>query len=62
MALFLGDRLVTLLRDDKPGLAWAGMWDLPGGGREGDEGPLACACRETREEVGIDPTGLAPLW
>lgn len=62
MALFLGDRLVTLLRDDTPGLPWAGMWDLPGGGREGDESPLACACREAREEVGIDPTGTAPLW
>ena len=31
-------RLLTYLRDDKPGLNWAGMWDLPGGGREGEVG------------------------
>jgi 8-oxo-dGTP diphosphatase len=29
------------------------MWDLPGGGREGDETPAACVIRETREEVGL---------
>lgn len=62
VALLLGDRLVSVLRDDKPGLAWANMWDLPGGGREGDEVPWDCALRETREEVGLDLTGLAPAW
>jgi 8-oxo-dGTP diphosphatase len=57
LALFLGDRLVVLHRDDKPGLLWAGYWDLPGGGREGTETPLACVLRETHEEVSlrIDP-------
>lgn len=40
-------------RDNKPGLPYAGMWDLPGGGREGNETPLQCAAREVREELGI---------
>jgi 8-oxo-dGTP diphosphatase len=51
---------VTLLRDDKPGLPWANMWDLPGGGREADETPLDCLIREVREEVGLDLTGMTP--
>ena len=29
------DRLLTYLRDDKPGIPFPGIWDLPGGGREG---------------------------
>lgn len=53
LALFLGEHLVVLQRDDKPGLLWPGFWDLPGGGREGDETPLSCALRETFEEVSL---------
>ena len=30
-----------------------GQWDLPGGGREGDESPIDCALREVEEEFGI---------
>lgn len=52
-ALFCGDRVLTLLRDDLPGLAWAGFWDLPGGGREGAEDAAACVLREIAEEVGL---------
>jgi 8-oxo-dGTP diphosphatase len=29
------------------------MWDLPGGGREGNETPAQCVIRETAEEVGL---------
>ncbi len=44
LALYLGDALAVLLRDATPDLIWAGYWDLPGGGREGSETPLAlCA-------------------
>ncbi|WP_299044494.1 NUDIX hydrolase [uncultured Tateyamaria sp.] len=53
LALFVGDRLATLLRDDTPGLLWANYWDLPGGGHEADETPLECALRETREELSL---------
>ncbi|MEP4195025.1 MAG: NUDIX hydrolase [Aliishimia sp.] len=50
LALFVGDKLVLLHRDDKPGLLWPGYWDMPGGGREGAETPLDTALRETFEE------------
>ena len=45
--------VVAYLRDDKPGIPWPGLWDLPGGGREGDESPIECALREVEEEFGI---------
>ncbi|MDF1727285.1 MAG: NUDIX hydrolase [Sulfitobacter sp.] len=61
-ALFIGKRLAVILRDDTPGLPWAGHWDFPGGGREGQEAPLTCARRECREELGIDFEGDALLW
>lgn len=52
-AFFCGCSVLTCLRDDHPGLGWAGHWDLPGGGREGDEGPEACLLRELEEEFGL---------
>lgn len=45
--------MLCLLRDDIPGLPWPGHWDLPGGGREGDESPQDCALRELDEEFGL---------
>jgi len=53
LALFVGDQLAVLLRDDKPGLLWANHWDLPGGGREAKETPLQCVLRETEEELSL---------
>lgn len=46
-------RILTYRRDVKPGLPWPGLIDLPGGGREGDESPAMCACRELHEEFGL---------
>lgn len=31
IALFCGDKLLTILRDDKASIPWANMWELPGG-------------------------------
>ena len=53
IVLLIGDRLLTLLRDDIPGISYPGWWDMPGGGREEGESPEACVLRETREEFGL---------
>lgn len=62
LALFLGSDLAVILRDNYPGLPFAGYWDLPGGGREGGEGPLDCALRECREELGLNVPRQAVIW
>lgn len=54
IALICADAVVAYLRDDKEGIPFPGLWDLPGGGREGDEDPLGCALRETLEEFGLE--------
>lgn len=53
IALVCADAVVAYLRDDREGLAFRGLWDLPGGGREGDETPVQCALREVEEEFGL---------
>ncbi len=60
-AMILGTKLVltcdgailTLLRDDKPGIPFPGHWDLPGGGIDPGETPLECGLRELTEETGL---------
>ena len=56
IALFCGDRILTILRDDKARIPGPNMWELPGGGREGDESPFECVAREVYEELGIHLT------
>lgn len=60
VAIMSDGRVVALLRDDDPGIAFPGLWDLPGGGREGDEDAVATVIRETQEETGLrlDPRRL----
>ncbi|CAB3751845.1 DNA mismatch repair protein MutT [Burkholderia sp. MSh2] len=53
IALFNDRDLLVYRRDDKPDIPFPGLWDLPGGGREGDETPVACALRELHEEFGL---------
>ena len=62
LALFCGTDLLTYLRDDKPGLPWPATWDLPGGGREGDESPEDCVLRELAEEFGLHLPPNRLLW
>jgi len=52
-ALFNRGRVLAYLRDQKPNIQFPGFWDLPGGGREGNEDPTACAQREIEEEFGL---------
>jgi 8-oxo-dGTP diphosphatase len=53
LAILVGDRIVSILRDDIPTIPWPGHWDIPGGAREGDETPEACVLRELEEELAI---------
>ncbi|MDU7015379.1 MAG: NUDIX domain-containing protein, partial [Streptococcus mitis] len=46
IALICGDKVLTILRDDKDDIPCPNMWELPGGGREGNESPFECAARE----------------
>jgi 8-oxo-dGTP diphosphatase len=62
LLLLAGDQVLTYLRDDTPDLGWAGLWDLPGGGREGDESPEDCALRELEEEFGLRLAADRLIW
>ena len=62
IALFCRDKLLTILRDDKENIPWPNMWELPGGGREGNESPFECAAREVYEELGIHLDEDCLLW
>jgi 8-oxo-dGTP diphosphatase len=61
-AVFLGDNLLVLLRDDRPDILFPAHWDFPGGGREGDETPFETLARELKEEVGLDLPPAAVVW
>lgn len=62
VALFFQGSLIVYLRDDKPGLNFANMWDFPGGGREGTETPVGCITREIEEEFGLRMKPEAFVW
>ena len=53
IALICDGRILTILRDDKPTIPWPNLWELPGGGREGNESPFECVSREVYEELSI---------
>lgn len=53
IALLCENRVLTILRDDKPDIPYPEYWDLPGGGREQDETPFECVSREFFEELGL---------
>lgn len=54
--LFVNDKgeILLFLRDQKPGLPFAGMWDILGGHVEPDEIPEDCIVREMKEEILYD--------
>ncbi|MGL6211798.1 MAG: NUDIX domain-containing protein [Paracoccaceae bacterium] len=53
---------MTYLRDDHDGLPWRNLWDLPGGGREGDETAETCLLREVEEEFGLQLPPERLIW
>ncbi len=58
--IFLNDQreILLLLRDDKPGIPYPNMWDIPGGHVENNETPRQCIVREMKEEMGINLKGF----
>ena len=50
LAYILDGSLLVYLRDDIASIPFPGLWDFPGGGREGDESPEECVLRELEEE------------
>ena len=51
-----------LLRDDKPGIPYPNMWDLPGGHLEKGEEPREGICREMQEELpGVELGNFRPF-
>lgn len=62
VAVLLDGKLLMHLRDNKPDLFNANMWDFPGGGREGTENPQECAIREVKEEFGINLKSDSFIW
>ena len=53
--IFLNDKrqILLFLRDDKPGLPYRNMWDIPGGHVEDGETPEQCIVREMKEEMDL---------
>lgn len=62
IALLCDGQVLTILRDDKPDIPFPDMWDLAGGGREGDETPFECTQREVFEELGISISSDSVIW
>ena len=62
VALLRDGAVLVILRDDLPGLPYAGHWDLPGGGREGTESAEACVVREVFEELGLRVAAERFIW
>ena len=62
IALISDDKLLTILRDDKASIPYPNMWELPGGGCEGEETPFECVQREVFEELGLKLEEADILW
>ena len=62
IALISDDKLLTILRDNISSIPWPKMWELPGGGREGEETPFECVQREVFEELGLKLEETAIVW
>ncbi|MCX7302682.1 MAG: NUDIX hydrolase [Rhodobacterales bacterium] len=61
-AILIGDDLLVTLRDDRPDIPYPNLWDLPGGGREGNETPEQTVLREICEEVGLTIPEHNIIW
>lgn len=62
IALLKDDQILSILRDDIPTIPFPNTWDLPGGGREGEETPFDCVQREVFEELAITISKDSISW
>ena len=62
ITLICDGQILTILRDDKEDIPWPNMWELPGGGREGNETPFECVAREVYEELSIQLSKADVIW
>ena len=62
IALICEGQILTILRDDKPTIPWPNLWELPGGGREGNETPFECVAREVYDELNIQLSKDDIVW
>ena len=62
IALMCDDKLLTILRDDKASIPYPNMWELPGGGHEGEETPFECVQREVFEELSLKLEETDIVW
>jgi 8-oxo-dGTP diphosphatase len=53
--IFVNDKsqILLFLRDDKPGIPYPNMWDIPGGHVEDGQTPEQCIVREMKEEMDL---------
>ena len=53
--IFINDKqhILLFLRDDKRGIPYPNMWDVPGGHVEENETPKECIIREMKEEMDL---------
>jgi len=49
-------QILLMLRDDKPGILYPGLWGFIGGHAKAGEKPLDTATREVKEETGLKIT------
>ncbi len=60
--LFLHDKYILQLRDNKATIAAPGQWSLFGGMKKTSETPLEAIKREIHEELSIQPAEFNYLW
>lgn len=53
---------IAIQRDDKPDVAYPGMWEFPGGTLDLGEDARTCALRELSEEVGVVLSPERIVW
>ncbi len=54
-------KILLMLRDNNPAIAYPNTWNTPGGGIEEGESPEEALVRELQEEIGLTPSSVINL-